>query len=91
MAGLRKDKDGLSMSFVEEELLPEQLMLGCAPSYLAGVDPSEDQLAFAETTFIEQRNLENLMLWNYRLKMNLMRQRWHCSFYSSFLAAKRCC
>ena len=26
----------------------EQLMLGCAPSYLAGVDPSEDQLAFAQ-------------------------------------------
>jgi len=25
----------------------EQLMLGCAPRYLAGVDPSEDQLAFA--------------------------------------------
>ena len=23
-------------------------MLGCAPSYLAGVDPSEDQLAFAQ-------------------------------------------
>ena len=26
----------------------EQLMLSCAPSYLAGVDPSEDQLAFAQ-------------------------------------------